>query len=119
MVSLRLKYCIGAGLDGHIRPDLRVLRGVRLESYGCVRLTVLGCAAISLPLMPLFGIGMTKLGPRWNGDAFPGLCRRLGLCGWIRNTFPGMLRTMVRLAAFHVAGAATSTDFDDRTGVQQ
>lgn len=78
-----------------------------------------GCAAISLPLMPLFGIGMTKLGPRWNGDAFPGLCRRLGLCGWICNTFPGMLRTMVRLAAFHVAGAATSTDFDDRTGVQQ
>ena len=78
-----------------------------------------GCAAISLPLMPLFGIGMTKLGPRWNGDAFPGLCRRLGLCGWIRNTFPGLLRTMVRLAAFHVAGAATSTDFDDRTGVQQ
>lgn len=50
---------------------------------------LLGCAAISLPLMPLFGIGMTKLGPRWNGDAFPGLCRRLGLCGWIRNTFPG------------------------------
>lgn len=44
---------------------------------------LLGCAAISLPLMPLFGIGMTKLGPRWNGDAFPGLCRRLGLCGWI------------------------------------
>lgn len=43
---------------------------------------LLGCAAISLPLMPLFGIGMTKLGPRWNGDAFPGLCRRLGLCGW-------------------------------------
>lgn len=78
-----------------------------------------GCAAISLPLMPLFGIGMTKLGPRWNGDAFPGLCRRLGLCGWNRNTFPGMLRTMVRLAAFHVAGAAASTDFDDRTGVQQ
>ena len=76
-------------------------------------------AAISLPLMPLFGIGMTKLGPRWNGDAFPGLCRRLGLCGWIRNTFPGMLRTMVRLAAFHIAGAATGTDFDDRTGVQQ
>ena len=73
---------------------------------------LLGCAAISLPLMPLFGIGMTKLGP-------PGLCRRLGLCGWIRNTFPGMLRTMVRLAAFHVAGAAASTDFDDRTGVQQ
>ena len=63
---------------------------------------LLGCAAISLPLMPLFGIGMTKLGPRWNGDAFPGLCR-----------------TMVRLAAFHVAGAAASTDFDDRTGVQQ
>ena len=30
---------------------------------------LLGCAAISLPLMPLFGIGMTKLGPRWNGDA--------------------------------------------------
>ena len=27
---------------------------------------LLGCAAISLPLMPLFGIGMTKLGPRWN-----------------------------------------------------
>ena len=80
---------------------------------------LLGCAAISLPLMPLFGIGMTKLGPRWNGDAFPGLCRRLGLCGWILNTFPGMLRTMVRLAAFHVAGAAASTDFDDRTGVQQ
>ena len=25
---------------------------------------LLGCAAISLPLMPLFGIGMTKLGPR-------------------------------------------------------
>ena len=69
---------------------------------------LLGCAAISLPLMPLFGIGMTKLGLRWNGDAFPGLCRRLGL-----------LRTMVRLAAFHVAGAAASTDFDDRTGVQQ
>ena len=42
MVSLRLKYCIGAGLGGHIRPDLRVLRGVRLESYGCVRLTVAG-----------------------------------------------------------------------------
>lgn len=80
---------------------------------------LLGCAAISLPLMPLFGIGMTKLGARWNGDAFPGLCRRLGLCGWIRSTFPGMLRTMVRLAAFHVAGAAASTDFDDRTGVQQ
>lgn len=80
---------------------------------------LLGCAAISLPLMPLFGIGMTKLGPRWNGDAFSGLCRRLGLCGWIRNTFPGMLRTMVRLAVFHVAGAAASTDFDDRTGVQQ
>ena len=39
-----------------------------------------GCAAISLPLMPLFGIGMTKLGPRWNGDAFPGLRRGLGLC---------------------------------------
>ena len=39
---------------------------------------LLGCAAISLPLMPLFGIGMTKLGLRWNGDAFPGLCRRLG-----------------------------------------
>lgn len=76
---------------------------------------LLGCAAISLPLMPLFGIGMTKLGPRWNGDAFSGLCRRLGLCG----CFPGMLRTMVRLAAFHVAGAAASTDFDDRTGVQQ
>ena len=70
-------------------------------------------------IQPLFGIGMTKLGPRWNVDAFPGLCRRLGLCGWIRNTFPGMLRTMVRLAAFHVAGAAASTDFDDRTGVQQ
>ncbi|MDW3165074.1 MULTISPECIES: hypothetical protein [Bifidobacterium] len=41
---------------------------------------MLGCAAISLPLMPLFGIGMTKLGPRWNGDAFPGLRRGLGLC---------------------------------------
>ena len=80
---------------------------------------LLGCAVISLPLMPLFGIGMTKLGLRWNGDAFPGLCRRLGLCGWIGNTFPGMLRTMVRLAAFHIAGAATGTDFDDRTGVQQ
>ena len=40
---------------------------------------LLGCAAISLPLMPLFGIGMTKLGARWNGDAFPGLCRRLGV----------------------------------------
>ena len=73
---------------------------------------LLGCAAISLPLMPLFGIGMTKLGPRWNGDAFPGLCRRLGLCD-------EMLRTRMRLSAFHIAGAAASTDFDDRTGVQQ
>ena len=33
--------------------------------------------------------------------------------------FPGMLRTRMRLAAFHIAGAATGTDFDDRTGVQQ
>ena len=43
---------------------------------------LLGCAAISLPLMPLFGIGMTKLGPRWNGDdgAFSGVSRS-GCCG--------------------------------------
>ena len=50
---------------------------------------LLGCAAISLPLMPLFGIGMTKLGPRWNGDAFPGLRRGLGLCVVDSYHFPG------------------------------
>ena len=33
--------------------------------------------------------------------------------------FPEMLHTRMRLAAFHIAGAATGTDFDDRTGVQQ
>lgn len=39
---------------------------------------LLGCAAISLPLMPLFGIGMTKLGPRWNGRRIPGIVSQIG-----------------------------------------
>ena len=39
---------------------------------------LLGCAAISLPLMPLFGIGMTKLGPRWNGARIPGIVSQIG-----------------------------------------
>ncbi|MBT1172768.1 MFS transporter [Bifidobacterium sp. MA2] len=64
---------------------------------------LLGCAAISLPLMPLFGIGMTRLGPRrMYAINFAGCLLGVGglLVVWATaGGIPGPLWTVLAVAA--------------------
>ncbi|WP_238549691.1 MFS transporter [Bifidobacterium callitrichos] len=64
---------------------------------------LLGCAAVSLPLMPLFGIGMTKLGPRrMYAINFAGCLSGVAglLLVWVlAGRVPGPVWTVVAVAA--------------------
>ncbi|KAA8815418.1 sodium:galactoside symporter [Bifidobacterium callitrichos] len=64
---------------------------------------LLGCAAVSLPLMPLFGMGMTKLGPRrMYAINFAGCLSGVAglLLVWVlAGRLPGPVWTVVAVAA--------------------